>query len=55
MTELKLYTAEQVAKILQMNLVVVRRKLRSGEIKGKKTGKLWRVSEQALKNYLNTE
>jgi excisionase family DNA binding protein len=52
---MKTYTVKQVAKILHLNEEVVRRKLKSGEIKAFKIGRLWRISEKSLKEIIENE
>lgn len=42
-------TVEQTAKLLHVHPITVRRQLRSGMLRGIKTGKLWRVAESALR------
>ncbi|MBF0531222.1 MAG: helix-turn-helix domain-containing protein, partial [Deltaproteobacteria bacterium] len=46
-----MYTAEQVAELLQVSKAFVDRLLRDGLIKGFKIGKLWRVNQSALDDY----
>lgn len=41
-------TIEQAAARLQVHPITVRRHLKSGILRGKKQGKLWRVPESAL-------
>ena len=47
MTE-QFLTIEQAAARLQVHPITVRRHLKSGILRGKKQGKLWRVPESAL-------
>ena len=47
----KFYTPEEVARILKLNKETVRRKLRSGELKAFKAGKVWRIPSESLKEY----
>lgn len=42
------FTVEQAANLLHVHPITVRRQLRSGTLRGIKTGKLWRVAESAL-------
>jgi len=49
----KYYTPEQVAALLQVNQITVRRWLRSGKLKGSRLGaRLWRVSQKQLDEFL---
>ena len=59
---LKFYTTNEIAEMLKMNVQVIARKLKYGELIGYKVGKDWRVKESDLlewlenhsnKNYLN--
>jgi excisionase family DNA binding protein len=52
--KLNLFTVQETADILKMNVQVIARKLKAGEISGYKLGKDWRVSEQALVDYLES-
>ena len=45
-------TPEQVAEKLQMNARVVRRMLADGRLPGKRVGRVWRVSAQALRDFI---
>ena len=48
----KLYTVEQVAEQLQVDPESVRIWLRSGKLKGVKVGRLWRIREDDLEEFL---
>ncbi len=48
----RLLTAEEIAQELRMNVDVVRRKLRRGEIPAQKIGKLWRTDEREFRAWL---
>jgi len=51
--EEKYLTPEQIASLLQVNVVTVRRWLKSGRLKGYHLGrKLWRVSSSQLEEFL---
>jgi excisionase family DNA binding protein len=52
MSEPEYLTPEQVAEKLQMNARVVRRMLSTGKLPGKRVGRIWRVSAQALRNFI---
>jgi excisionase family DNA binding protein len=47
-----LFTPEDVAKRLRVSPLTVGNWLRSGKLKGLKVGRLWRVRESDLKNFL---
>jgi len=49
---LKFYTTNEIAEILKMNVQVIARKLKYGEIVGYKIGKDWRVKESDLMLWL---
>lgn len=51
---MKFYTAEEVAEILKLDIVTVRRYLAQGDLKGAKIGKGWRVSEEDLKEFIES-
>ena len=49
----KLLTPEEAAQRLQVSISTVKRWLRSGELKGVKPGgRLWRVEEEALQQFI---
>ena len=50
--EQSLITTREVADRLKLNIEVVRRKLRNGDIKATKVGRLWRVSDEELQKYI---
>ena len=52
--KLNLFTVQEAADILKMNVQVIARKLKAGEIPGYKLGKDWRVSEQTMLEYLES-
>lgn len=49
---LKFYTTNEIADLLKMNIQVIARKLKHGELVGYKIGKDWRVKESDLMNWL---
>ena len=51
-SDLRFYTAAEVAAILKMNHQVLARKLQAGEIPGYKIGKDWRIEERELQAWL---
>lgn len=49
-----LYTVDEIARILKVDTEMVYRALNNGTLKGSKIGgKLWRISQQALDDFLN--
>jgi excisionase family DNA binding protein len=48
----RLFTPQQVAERLQVQVQTVVRWLRSGQLKGTKFGRLWRVTEQDLHTFI---
>jgi len=50
--EVNIYTPEEVAEILSVSEVTVLRWLREGTIPGFKAGRLWRISEQNLNDFI---
>lgn len=54
MDDLDYLTPEQVAVKLQMNARVVRRMLASGNLPGKRVGRIWRVSAAALREFIES-
>jgi excisionase family DNA binding protein len=48
----KLYTVAEVAAILQVSVVTVRRLIHRGELNGYWIGRQYRISEQQLREYL---
>jgi excisionase family DNA binding protein len=51
-TSLKFYTTNEIAELLKMNIQVIARKLKHGELIGYKIGKDWRVKESDLLGWL---
>ncbi len=49
---MEFYTAEEVADILKLDIVTVRRYLAQGDMKGAKIGKSWRITEEDLKDFI---
>ncbi|TVP95176.1 MAG: DNA-binding protein [Acholeplasmatales bacterium] len=50
--ELKLYTIEEVTKILKVTQRTVYNYIKSGELKAIKVGKNWRVKHKDLEQFL---
>ncbi len=46
------YTVDQVAELLQLNPVTIRRYIEGGKIKAIKVGRVWRISEANLQEFL---
>ena len=49
---IKMYSIDEVASMLGVNRNTVRRMLIRGELKGLKVGRLWRIKEEDLKEFL---
>jgi excisionase family DNA binding protein len=49
---LSLLTVEEVAQRLKIKAVIVRRWLRDGRLVGLRLGRLWRVGESALEEFI---
>lgn len=49
----KFYTPEQIAQLLQVNVVTVHRWLRGGKLKSVKLRRLWRVSAKNLEEFVH--
>ncbi len=50
---MKIYTPEQAAEVLAVNRETVYKLLRSGKLKASRIGKLWRISEADLEQFMN--
>lgn len=48
------YTTEQVAELLNLDMVTIQRYVRSGELKAKKTGRKYLFLGQGLLEYLQS-
>ena len=53
--KMKIYTIEEVADLLTLKPTTVRAMLRDNEINGFKAGKAWRVTEDDLKRYIQSQ
>lgn len=51
----KVYTVKELMETLKVSETVMLRELQTGNIKGIKIGRQWRVTEENLKKYLNGE
>lgn len=49
----RVYTPEEVAEILQITEYTVLKWLRQGKLKGFRAGRLWRISEDHLNEFMN--
>ena len=54
-SNMKIYTIEEVADLLTLKPTTVRAMLRDNEINGFKAGKAWRVTEDDLKKYIQSQ
>lgn len=52
---MKIYTVEEVADLLKIKPETVRVMLRDNELNGFKAGKAWRVTEEDLKKYIQSQ
>ncbi len=50
-----LYTTEQVAKLLQIHPLTVLRYIKSGKLKGVRLGRVYRIRDSALQDFLDRE
>ncbi len=48
---LTLFTVEELSKKFDLNPVTVRRLFRQGKLQGRKVGKRWYLTEEALRGY----
>lgn len=49
--ELELYTVEELSELMGIQERTIREYLKSGQLKGRKLGKRWYISESALREY----
>lgn len=49
--DLNVYTVEEVSELLGYRDLTIRRLIREGQIKGRKLGNRWYVTEEALQDY----
>lgn len=54
MAELKVYTLEQAAAIVQVSQRTLRGYLQTGKLKGAKMGASWRILEESLREFLES-
>lgn len=50
---MKLYTAKEIAEILQINVFTVLRYIREGKINHVKVGSQYRITEEQLEKFIN--
>ena len=50
----RLYTTEQVAKLLQVSVITIRRYIKSGKLKASKIGKDYRIKESDIDSLLKS-
>ncbi len=48
----RLYKVSEVARMLNVSSVAVRKWIKSGRLKAKRVGKLWMIPEDELKRFL---
>ena len=53
MTEIKVYTVDEVAELLQVTRTTVYAYIKSGKLKAKKIGKYYRITEENLRAFLD--
>ena len=51
----RIYTTEQVAELLQIHPLTVLKYIGSGKLKGVKLGRVYRIRESAIQNFLDAE
>lgn len=51
----ELLTVAEVARVLKTSVPHVRELLKRGELKGRKIGRAWRVTQDSLRSYINPE
>ncbi len=49
----RLYTTEQVAKLLQIHPLTVLKYINAGKLRAVKLGRVYRVTESSLQNFLD--
>ena len=50
---LRILTVREAAAVLQINEAALRRLLRSGELRGSRVGRLWRIRIEAIEELLD--
>lgn len=51
--DLKLYSVEEVSRLLDIQEVTVRKYLRDGRLQGRKMAKKWFISEDSIRAYFS--
>ena len=51
----KFYTSKEVAEILKLSNYTIGEYIRSGKLKAIKFGRVWRISENQLKQFLESK
>jgi excisionase family DNA binding protein len=51
----RILTADEVAEYLKVNIRTVYKLLESGELQGRKIGRIWRISESAVNDFVQGE
>ena len=51
----KFYTSKEIAEILKLSNYTIGEYIRSGKLKAIKFGRVWRVSENQLKQFLESK
>lgn len=54
-TDLKLYSLQELAKLLEVSERTLHNYIKSGKIKGVKIGGKWKFTEESLKKFINGE
>ena len=54
MTEIKVYTLDEVADILKVTKRTLYNYVKAGKLPAVKMGKYWRVSEESLQSFIST-
>lgn len=52
-SEMEVLTVEEVAELLKIQPATVRKLFRAGELPGRKVGRDWRTTREALESYMN--
>lgn len=55
MSDLKVYTLEEAAAILKVNKRFLYPYLDSGKLQGARIGKAWRITEEALREFISKD
>lgn len=54
-TDLKLYSLQELAKLLEVSERTIHNYVKAGKIKGVKIGGKWKFTEESLKKFINGE